>query len=141
MSNTSESPTPVRPARWKALAVLVFVFVFGIAVGVGGGALVLRHTIRQKIANGSGATSVVDRIQQATISSLDLTPAEQAAIAPEFEITRARVREERREIIIALREIALDTLQRVKAKLPAEKQILLENAAGKRLGPWGLMER
>lgn len=138
MSTPSESPAP---ARWKALAVLAVVFLLGIAIGVGGGALALRHTIRQKIATGTGATSLVDRFEQTTISTLDLTPAEQAAIAPEFEITRARVREQRREVIRALRENAIDTMRRVKAKLPPEKQELLERTARKRLGPWGLMDR
>ena len=141
MNTPSEFPTPSRPARWKALALLALIFVLGIAVGVGGGALALRHTLQQKIANGTGTTAVVDRIEQATISSLNLTPAEQAAIAPEFQITRTRVLEQRREIIKDLREDALDTLQRVKAKLPPEKQLRLEQSALKRLEAWGLTEQ
>ena len=140
MNTPSEFPTPPRPARLKALVLLALIFVLGIATGVGGGALALRHTLRQKIAAGTAATAVVDRIEQATISSLNLTPAEQAAIAPEFEITRTRVLEQRREVMKALRETAQDTLQRVKAKLPPQKQLQLEHAALKRLEAWGLTE-
>lgn len=130
---------PSRPRRWKAIGLLVLVFVIGMIAGIGGLALVVRQSIQQNIASGAAGNRLINRLQNETISKLKLTPGEQAAIAPEFEITRSEVRMHRLRMLDALRSTSEDTLRRVKAKLPQEKQILLEDAARKRLGPWGLL--
>ncbi len=134
----SESPPPAR--RWKAIGLLVIVFLLGIILGVGGGALVVRRTLQQKIATGALGNTLLDHLQKELITHLKLTPAEQAAIAPEFEITRHQIQIHRLEMLKNLRETSEDTLERIKSKLPLEKQILLEQAARKRLAPWGLLK-
>lgn len=132
--------TAPRTGRWKALCLLALVFVLGIVIGVGGGALVVRRTLQQKIASGTVGTPLLDHLEKELVSHLELTPTEQAAIAPEFEITRHQIQIHRLEMLKNLRETSEDTLERIKSKLPLEKQILLEQAARKRLAPWGLLK-
>ena len=119
---------------------LVIVFVLGIVIGVGGAALVVRRTLQEKIASGTVGNNVLDHLEKELSSRLKLTPAEQAAVAPEFEITRHQIQSHRLEMLKVMRETSEDTLQRIKSKLPPEKQILLDDAARKRLAPWGLLQ-
>ncbi len=136
--SSSSNPSP-RPKRWKAIGLLLLIFVVGIVTGAGGLAIVVRHKLQVQMANGTVGTVVVDRLEKELISKLDLSPSEQAAITPEFDITRREVRSHRLRMLEALRETSQDTLQRLKSKLPPEKQEILEQAARKRLGPWGLL--
>jgi hypothetical protein len=139
MNPSSLSHPSPRPKRWKAIGLLLLLFVVGIVTGVGGLAIVVRHKLQVQMANGTVGTVVVDRLEKELISKLDLSPSEEAAIRPEFDITRREVRLHRQRMLESLRETSRGTVQRLKSKLPPEKQELLEKVAHKRLGPWGLL--
>jgi hypothetical protein len=140
--NTQATPeSQPSSKRWKAIGLLVLVFVLGIVMGVGGSAMVVRRTLQQKIASGTVGDNLVDHLEKELARRLKLTPAEQAAVAPEFEITRQQIQAHRKEMLKSMRDTSEDTLARVKSKLPPEKQILLEDAVRKQLAPWGLLKK
>lgn len=129
------SPSP----RWKAVAVLCLVFALGLFVGIGGGALAVRRALQKQVAAGNVGTPLIDHLERGMSSKLHLTPAERTAVGKELEITRRELREHRQQLLEQLQATSEDTLSRLKAHLPPEKQAELEELARKRLGPWGLL--
>ncbi len=132
------NPNP--PAsRWKAISLIVLVFFLGLIVGIGGGALVVRRTLQKQLTSGNGGTPLIDHLEREMTAKLKLTPSEQAAVKTELDVTRHAVSEHRRQMLENLRATCEDTLARLKAILPPEKQTQLEEQARKRFAPWGLL--
>jgi cell division protein FtsB len=128
-------------SRWKAIAVLVVVFLLGLVAGIGGTALVVRRTLQKQIATGMVGTPLIDRLEKEMKTTLHLTPAEQTAVGAELDITRHQLIERRQHMIEGLRTTSEDTLSRIKAHLPPDKQAMLEERARNRLAPWGLLNK
>ncbi len=127
------------PSRWKAIAVLCLVFVLGMVIGIGGGAFAVRRALQKQVAAGNVGTPLIDHLEREMVSKLHLTPAEQAAVGTELDITRREIREHRHLLLENLRTTSEDTLSRLKTHLPPEKQAQLEEQARRHLGPWGLV--
>lgn len=132
-------------SRLRALALLMAVFVLGAASGIGGGLLVLRG-VAQRVVTGRFAHSsapvdwVISTLEREIGSELDLTDSERAAIHEELRASSIAFRRIRAGMMLQSRQEVRATLSRIEKHLPPEKQKQLQDRAGRRLRPWGLLE-
>lgn len=146
--NSETHPSATAPAgssRLRALALLMAVFVLGAASGIGGGLLVLRGIV-QKVVTGRAANSttpvdwVIGTLEREIGGEIELTSSERAAVHEELLTSAAAFRRIRAGMMIEARREVRATLSRIERHLPPEKQKLLQERAGRRLRPWGLLE-
>lgn len=126
--------------RWKTIGFICLVFILGMLTGLGGGAVVLRKVMQSKLTGGRINMPLLDHAEREITAKLHLTAIEKAAVGSELEITRSQITGRRQEMLAHLREIADDTLARIKTHLPEEKQLQLDQEARKRFTPWGILQ-
>ena len=143
--NTPEIPRAPRRNRCTAIGLLVLMFILGIVTGVGGGALVLRHKLRQQAFSLTNDRSpgdyAIKRAEKEISKGLKLSTDELTAVKAELEITRDRIHEIRRRTVTDVRATILDTIERIKARLPSDKRAMLDEKARKHLTPWGVYQK
>lgn len=141
--NSTPTPTPARPSRWKAVLLLTLVFILGAGCGIGGGLLMLRRAVQRAIAHPNGDQApielVLGKIESRISSELDLTKTERAAVHAELRQTAAEFKALRNEVWSKAALNAQATLDRLAKHLPPEKAARLRSEAERRLKPWGLI--
>lgn len=150
MQNDSHLPkSPASPGgkpsvgnRWRAIGLLAFVFVLGAATSAGGILLVVRYQVRKLTSMQDNAHGPVDlflRSSEADLARrLALSPTERAAVREELDIARVEFKARRVRVVTEGKALARTTVDRIEARLPAEKREAFRKRAREKLDPWGV---
>lgn len=142
MNDSTESRNVARKGPLKAIVLLAVIFGLGALAGAGATVWTLRAHLQDIARDPSKAdgpaVKVIARVEEDLTSHLDLTPDERAGVQEELEFTRAVLRERRGELVEDLRQVALDTVERLEKRVPEEKRAALRERVGERLDPWGV---
>jgi len=140
--NTTDTPPKPAGGVWKALLILILVFILGAATGIGGGLLILRAQIRKAatatVSQQGPLDKLAARVEAHLGDRLHLSATERSALHEELGVTTRRAKELRLRLADDIRALAGDTIRRIGARLPAEKQAALRKEMDERLTPWGL---
>jgi hypothetical protein len=141
----SPPPTSSRRGLGKAILLLFGVFLLGNLTGIGGSIVVILKRFQENVRHPELITGPTSRFLHRTESQLTqelhLTPAEQLQVRAELQKTRDQIIDIRLRRSEEMRQLTRETIDRIAANLPPEKQAGLRKHAQKQFAPWGLLEK